>query len=73
MEDSMLLSGAHITSSSGSLPGGRYPYQKTSSMLAGSSIGEATGPGEDAAHNVPMQLLAVGSDEVTDEETGPGA
>jgi hypothetical protein len=69
----MLLSGAHMTSSSGSLPGaGRYPYQKTSSRLAGSSVSGGTGAGEDAANSVPLQLLAVGSDEVTDEETGLG-
>jgi hypothetical protein len=61
-----------MTSSSGSLPGGgRYPYQKTSSRLAGSSVSGGTGHGEDGS--VPLQLLAVGSDEVTDEESGLGA
>ncbi|WIA30403.1 hypothetical protein OEZ86_000488 [Tetradesmus obliquus] len=73
IEDSTLLpSGAHMTSSSGSLPGGgRYPYQKTSSRLAGSSVSGGTAPGEDGS--APLQLLAVGSGEVTDEETGLGA
>jgi hypothetical protein len=63
-----------VTSSSGSLPGGgRYPCQKTSSRLAGSSVSGGNGPGEEGASSVPLQLLAVGSDEVTDEETGLGA
>lgn len=70
------LSMTHTASSGGSLLGpNSQPAKAGSARIGGGAVAGAAadGAGGTMGSSEPLQLLAVGSDEATDEETGPGA